>query len=89
MSQVYELEDDAQETEYEDSSAKEDSVEELSDDEVAMKRSKYPRYNKKEPIPKFEIGIKFNGKRQFKKAVIKHGLVERRFIMFSRMRQIG
>ena len=82
VSQVYELEDDAQETEYEDSSAKVDSVEELSDHKVAMKRSKYPRYNKKETIPKFEIGMKFNGKRQFKKAVIKHGLVERRFIKF-------
>lgn len=67
---------------HEDSSGEEDSIEELNDRELDIKRSKYPWYNKKEPIPKFEIGMKFNGKRQFKKAVIKQRLVERSLIKF-------
>jgi alpha-galactosidase len=79
---MYEIEDDGNATSYEDSSSEEDSVEELSDSEVVTKTSNYPRYNKKNPTPQFEIGMKFSGKRQFKKAVTKHGLLERRFIRF-------
>ncbi|CAN6167321.1 unnamed protein product, partial [Urochloa humidicola] len=79
---IYELDDDANATSYEDSSADEDSVEELSDGQVVTKSRGYPRYNKKEASPHFELGMKFSGKKQFKKAVTKHGLVERRFIRF-------
>jgi alpha-galactosidase len=79
---MYEIEDDGNATSYEDSSGEEDSVEELGDSEVVTKTSNYPRYNKKNPTPQFEIGMKFSGKRQFKKAVTKHGLLERRFIRF-------
>lgn len=79
---TYELEDDDNATSYEDSDGEEDSIEEISDGEVASKDSKYPRYNNKESVPKFEIGMKFTGKKQFKKAVIKHGLAERRLIKF-------
>ncbi|CAO2166140.1 unnamed protein product [Urochloa humidicola] len=39
----YEVEDEDSATSYEDSDGEEDSVEELSDGEVAMKKSKYPR----------------------------------------------
>jgi len=70
-----EIEDDGDVTPYDNSSAAEGSSEDMSS-------SKYPRYNKKDPCPKFEIGLKFTGKSQFKKAVIKHGLTERRFIKF-------
>jgi alpha-galactosidase len=79
---MYEIEDDDNATSYEDSSGEEYSVEELSESEVVSKTSYYPRYNKKDASPKFEIGMKFNGKKRFKKAVTKHGLVERRFIRF-------
>jgi hypothetical protein len=82
VSDMCEIEDDGNATSYEDSYGEEDSIEELSDGEVVIKRSTYPTYNKKDPSPKFEIGMKFSGKRQFKKAVTKHGLVERRFIRF-------
>ncbi|CAN6303386.1 unnamed protein product [Urochloa humidicola] len=79
---MYELEDDGNATSYEDTDGEEDSVEELSDGKVVTKSKAYPRYNSKEASPTFELGMKFSGKRQFKKAVTKHGLVERRFIRF-------
>jgi alpha-galactosidase len=68
VSDMCEIEDDGNATSYEDSYGEEDSIEELSDGEVVIKRSTYPTYNKKDPSPKFEIGMKFSGKRQFKKA---------------------
>jgi alpha-galactosidase len=84
VSDMCEIEDDGNATSYENSYGEEDSIEELSDGEVVIKRSTYPRCNKKDPSPKFEIGTKFSGNRQFKKVVTKHGLVERRFIRFMK-----
>ncbi|CAN6322001.1 unnamed protein product [Urochloa humidicola] len=66
---MYELHDDGNATSYEDSSGDEDSVEELSDGQVVTKSKGYPRYNNNEPSPRFELGMKFSGKKQFKKAV--------------------
>jgi alpha-galactosidase len=82
VSGMYEIEDGGNATSYEDSSGEEVSVEELSDGEVVSNRNRYSRYNKKDPSPKLELGMKFSGKRQFKKVITKHGLVERRFIRF-------
>ena len=79
---LYEIEDEGNLTPYDGSSDDEDSVEEMSDGDIQKCTSKCPRFNKKEPIPKFEIGMKFSGKKQFKKACIKHGLVERKLIKF-------
>jgi alpha-galactosidase len=44
----------------------------------------YPRFNKNNHVVKFKLGMKFNSKKQFKNAAIKHGLEERRVILFSK-----
>jgi len=46
--------------------------------------SMHPRFNKKNPIVNFKLGMKFSSKKQFKKAVIKHGLDERKVIVFAK-----
>jgi alpha-galactosidase len=71
-------EDDGNGTPYLDSSDAE-SVDELGGTE---QHSMYPRYNKKHPVVKFKLGMKFSSKKQFKKAIIKHGLDEIRAIRF-------
>lgn len=43
---------------------------------------KYIRFSKKDLVPKRELGMKFSGKKQFKKAIIKYGLAERKVIKF-------
>lgn len=71
-------EDDSNNTPYLDSTDAE-SVDELGGTE---QHSMYPRYNKKNHVVKFKLGMKFSSKKQFKKAIIKHGLDERRVIRF-------
>lgn len=59
------------------------SVEELgSDGEVKIRQDKHPRYKKKDGIPTFELGMKFNCKNQFKKAITKYALAEKKVINF-------
>lgn len=53
-----------------------------SDHGMMKKESKFPRFSPKDPIPKFSLGMKFTGKKQFKKAIIKHGLAEKKVIKF-------
>ncbi|WVZ51299.1 hypothetical protein U9M48_002454 [Paspalum notatum var. saurae] len=76
-----EIEDAGNATPYEDSSEEEESLED-SDGNLTTQSSQYPRFNSNDPIPKFELGMKFRGKKQFKKAIIKHGMVERKLIKF-------
>ncbi|EEC82113.1 hypothetical protein OsI_26134 [Oryza sativa Indica Group] len=76
------VEDAGNETPYANSD-EEDSVDETgSDGEVRTKRSKEPRYKKSEGVPKFELGMKFNCKKQFKKAITKYALAEKKVINF-------
>jgi alpha-galactosidase len=44
----------------------------------------YPRFNKKNHVVNFKLGMKFSSKKQFKKAVIKHGLDKRKVIRFPK-----
>ncbi|WVZ59319.1 hypothetical protein U9M48_009476 [Paspalum notatum var. saurae] len=62
--------------------AEEEESLEDSDGNLTTQSSQYPRFNSNDPIPKFELGMKFRGKKQFKKAIIKHGMVERKLIKF-------
>ena len=71
-------EDDGNNTPYLDSSDAE-SIDELGG---TGQGSLYPRFNKKKPVVKFKLGMKFSSKKQFKKVVIKHGLDERKVIRF-------
>jgi alpha-galactosidase len=73
-------EDDGNCTPYMDSTDAE-SIDELGG---LGQGSMYPRFNKKNPVVKFKLGMKFSSKKQFKKAVIKHGLDERKVIRFAK-----
>ncbi|EEE58786.1 hypothetical protein OsJ_10318 [Oryza sativa Japonica Group] len=58
-------------------------IEELgSDGEVRIRQDKHPRYKKKDGVPTFELGMKFNCKNQFKKAITKYALAEKKVINF-------
>lgn len=79
MATCYEVvEDKGNETPYANSSDDEDSV-----DEMGNKKNDWcPRFKKTSGVPKFELGMKFRSKKQFKKAIIRYGLAERRVIVF-------
>ncbi|CAD6336060.1 unnamed protein product [Miscanthus lutarioriparius] len=77
---TYELDDDANDTPYANSSAEDESEEEASEGHLETKNNYYPRFKKNVPSPRFVIGMKFTGKKQFKKAVIRQSLLERRVI---------
>ncbi|EEE57033.1 hypothetical protein OsJ_06815 [Oryza sativa Japonica Group] len=63
----------------------EELVEEIgSDGEVRMKSSQHPRYKKKACVPTFEPGMKFNCKKQLKKAITTYALAEKKVINFVR-----
>lgn len=51
-------------------------------DELHTKENKFSRFSNKDPIPMFSLGMKFTGKKQFKKAMIKYALAERKVIKF-------
>lgn len=75
-------EDDGNETPY-GGGEDEQSVEELgSDGEVRIRQDKQPRYKKKDGVHTFEHAMKFNCKKQFKKAITKYALVEKNAIDF-------
>ena len=71
------IEDEGHGTPYVNSS---DDDESSDDSDGSRGVSKYPRFSKKNP--KFSLGMKFSGKKQFKKAIIKYGLAERKVIKF-------
>ena len=76
------IEDEGHITPYANSSDDMESYDDLgSDDEVHTKEN-YTRFSKKDPVPKFSVGMKFSGKKQFKKAIVKYGLAERKVIKF-------
>lgn len=77
------IEDDGHATPYADSSDDDnESFEDGRDAEGERRASQYPRFSKKDAVPKFALRMKFNGKKQFKKAIIKYGLAERKVIKF-------
>jgi alpha-galactosidase len=73
-------EDDGNYTPYVDSTNAE-YVDELAGEGQG---SMYPRFNKKNHVVNFKLGMKFSSKKQFKKAVIKHVLDERKVIVFAK-----
>ena len=80
----FELDDDANDTPYANSSVEDESEEEATEGHLEIKNNYYPRFKKNVPSPRFVIGMKFTGKKQFKKAIIRQSLLERRVIRFRR-----
>ena len=77
------IDDEGHATPYGNSSDDEESYDDLgSADEVLTREDKFPRFSKKDAVPKFSVGMKFSGKKQFKKAIIKYGLAARKVIKF-------
>ena len=68
---TFELDDDANDTPYANSSAEDESEEKASEGHLETKDNYYPRFSKNVPSPRFVIGIKFTEKKQFKKPVIR------------------
>ena len=61
----------------------EDSVDELgSDGELRQKKEHYRRFKSSDDVPKFELGMKFSGKKEFKEAIIRYCLHERKVVNF-------
>ena len=61
----------------------EDSVDELgSDGELRQKKEHYRRFKSSDDVPKFELGLKFSGKKEFKEAIIRYCLHERKVTNF-------
>jgi hypothetical protein len=78
----YSVVEDGNETPYLDTDD-EESIEEVgTDGELKRKPSDYPRFKKSKNVPKFCLGMKFSSKADFKKAIIKYGLAERKVINF-------
>ncbi|BAS99978.1 Os07g0137500, partial [Oryza sativa Japonica Group] len=46
--------------------------------------TKHPRYKKREGVLVFELGMKFNGKKQFKKAMTRYVLAEKKVVNFMK-----
>ncbi|WVZ53833.1 hypothetical protein U9M48_004722 [Paspalum notatum var. saurae] len=60
-----------------------ESVEEIgSDGELKRRKDFYKRYNSENPTPSFEIGMKFRGKKEFKEAVVRYCLSERKVVKY-------
>lgn len=69
---------------YENSSADGDSYEEDSDEQLVRKKSKYPIFNANQPHVRLALGMKFDGKKEFKEAVVQLALQNKRFIRFPK-----
>ncbi|WVZ64788.1 hypothetical protein U9M48_014262 [Paspalum notatum var. saurae] len=77
-----EIEGEGDETPYEES-YEDESVEEVgSDGELIKKRDCYRRFDATNPSCPFEIGMKFTGKREFKEAMVRYCLRERKVIKY-------
>jgi alpha-galactosidase len=78
-----EEEEDGNGTPYEDSSDEEDdSFVEDSDGELVRNNDGFPIYKDKGPKSVLRFGTKFADKRDFKEAIIKHALEQRKVINF-------
>ncbi|CAO2183282.1 unnamed protein product [Urochloa humidicola] len=70
------VEDDGNETTYADNSDDEGSTDELDiDGQLARKDNNCLRFKKTTGTPVFALGMKFRSKKQFKKAIIRYGLM--------------
>jgi alpha-galactosidase len=76
------LSDESNDTPYYDSSEDEASYDEQSDGELVRNNEDLPRYNSKADVPYFALGMRFRGRKQFRRAIIKHGLSEKRAFKF-------
>ncbi|KAK3147635.1 hypothetical protein QOZ80_3BG0284930 [Eleusine coracana subsp. coracana] len=65
-------------------SSDEASYDEDDEGEALRKKSKYQRYDSKNEMPKFCLGMTFRDRKQCKKALIKYGLAIRRHLMFPK-----
>jgi alpha-galactosidase len=60
-----------------------DSFEEIgSDREIRQKKDHYRRFKSSDDVTKFELGMKFCGKKEFKEAIIRYCLHERKVVRF-------
>ena len=70
---------------YEDSTDFNDSFDETDGEGHLVKReSRYPRFSENHDVPQFSLGMKFTDKQQFKEAIIKYGLHEKKLIRFKK-----
>ncbi|KAK3164361.1 hypothetical protein QOZ80_1AG0016580 [Eleusine coracana subsp. coracana] len=76
------LEDEGNETPYFESDDEESMDEMGSDGEVRRKPVGHPRFKKTKGVPKFCLDMKFSSKKDFKKAVIRYALAERKVVNF-------
>jgi hypothetical protein len=76
------LSDASDDTPYYESSDDEASFDEQSDGELVRRNEDLPRYNSKTVVPCFALGMRFRGRKQFRRAIIKHGLAEKRAYKF-------
>ncbi|XP_004953070.1 uncharacterized protein LOC101779108 [Setaria italica] len=75
--------DDGSETAYAQSSDDVDSMNDLdSDGELSRKDNSFTRFKETTGTPIFALGMLFKSKKQFKKAIIRYGLAERKVINF-------
>jgi hypothetical protein len=75
--------DDDSETPYAQSSDDVDSMNDLdSDGELSRKDKSFTRFKETTGTPIFALGMLFKSKKQFKKAIIRYGLAERKVINF-------
>jgi len=59
------------------------SVEQIgSDGELRRKKQHYKRFSCSDEVPKFELGMKFSGKKEFKEAIIQYCLNERNVVKY-------
>ncbi|KAF0897659.1 hypothetical protein E2562_000377 [Oryza meyeriana var. granulata] len=66
-----------------DDSDSEQSIDKIgSDGEVTTRTSQYPRFKDKPGVPQFELGMKFSYKSQFRKAITRYALSDRKVINF-------
>ncbi|KAL3746914.1 hypothetical protein ACJRO7_015795 [Eucalyptus globulus] len=72
------------ETEYYETDANESlgSDTEVGDDDFTRRRSRFPRYDPNCVVPEFTVAMAFDSSRQFKDALIKYSVAERREIKF-------
>lgn len=60
-----------------------ESVEEFgSDGELRTNKDHYRRFNFRDEVPKFQLGMNFSGKKEFKDAIIRYCLHERKVVNF-------
>ena len=77
------IEDNGNETPYYDTSENEDSFDKEDNGcELVRKNSVHPKFDSRAQVPNFSLGMRFATKQEFKEAVRRYGLAERRTIKF-------